>query len=354
MLKTCTTALLLGVFVAAAPAGAMAQEGPADITAMCGTKPMKVALTEGFATNTWRMTQAAEFADEAAKCSNITEVLHLNAGGDQQKYKSDLSALVAQGVDIILAQNDYGESAIPGFRDAMEAGVTVVPYYAALKGKPGRDFAANVVVDQTATAKKWADWFGKNLPEGNIVFLGGPAGSPISTELFTYFSKDLAAYPDLKIIESDYVVTNWQAVDAQQATAAMIAKHGKIDGIVTDYGVTALAVVNAFQQAGLKVPPIATLSTDNQLNCRFLDDRTADKKWDYFAVDGFVTDVRYALRRAVAIRQGTENNEPLATAFPISADSFAGVDPKCDPSLPPDADLNSSLSIEALKKLLTR
>ncbi len=48
----------------------------ADITKFCGTKPIRVALSEGFTANSWRKTVFAEFQGEARKCPNIKEILH--------------------------------------------------------------------------------------------------------------------------------------------------------------------------------------------------------------------------------------------------------------------------------------
>src|ERR1700677_1739559 len=39
----------------------------------CGTKPIKVALADGWGGNYWRHITRAEFEDEASKCKNITE-----------------------------------------------------------------------------------------------------------------------------------------------------------------------------------------------------------------------------------------------------------------------------------------
>ena len=39
----------------------------------CGTKPIKVALSDGWGGNYWRHITRAEFEDEASKCKNITD-----------------------------------------------------------------------------------------------------------------------------------------------------------------------------------------------------------------------------------------------------------------------------------------
>lgn len=349
--KTCL-ALLAGATMLTAPTFVAAQDVNADIgadiTAMCGDKPVTVALTDGFGGNTWRRISEAEFRDEAAKCPNIEEVIYMDAGADQQKYNSDINSLAAQGVDIIVTFTDFGEASIPAYRAAMQAGVTVVPYFGLLKGEAGRDFSANVYIDQVASGKAWADWYGQNLKEGNLIFLGGFAGAASSTGFLNGFKAGLAQYPGLKLLQDDFVVTNWSAADAQKAVAGVIAQYPQVDGIITDYGVSAVGAVRAYQQAGLPVPAIATTASSNELNCMYVQDKEAGKAWNYFSIDGLNRLARYGLRKGLSIAQGTPNDESDAVAFPAYADSFAGLDPKCDPAAPVDADLSSALSKEAL------
>ena len=45
----------------------------------CGTKPIKVALADGWGGNYWRHITRAEFEDEASKCKNITDARYTDA-----------------------------------------------------------------------------------------------------------------------------------------------------------------------------------------------------------------------------------------------------------------------------------
>jgi ribose transport system substrate-binding protein len=83
-----------------------------------------------------------------------------------------------------------------------------------------------------------------------------------------------------------------------------------------------------------------------------LADKKAAKGWEYFSLDGTTSLIRFAARRAMATYQGTKDEEPVAVVPYVYADSQAGVDPKCDPSLPPDADMSGQLSDAKVKELL--
>jgi ribose transport system substrate-binding protein len=112
--------------------------------------------------------------------------------------------------------------------------------------------------------------------------------------------------------------------------------------------------VKTFEQAGLPVPAMASIATNNEYSCKFIDAKAAGHPWKQLSLGGTTADVRFVLRAAMAKLQGTPNNEPRAlVAFPFS-DTEKGLDPKCDKSAPPDADLAASLDPTKLKALFAQ
>lgn len=349
-------AAAIAVFAAGAVAPAFAQTTGSlakhgDITPLCGTKPAVVALTDGFGGAAWFKTTAQEFRDELSKCKNVTKVIYLNANGSQQKYNSDINSLVSQGVNVLVSFTHFGDASLPVLRNATKAGVTVVPFFAKISGEPGKDYVDVVYQDPVPNGVMWADFLGRTVKGGNVIFLGGPPGATSSQRFMDAFKEGLKKHPHLKLVEQDYIVTNWNPVDAQKAVSGLIAKYGKIDGIASDYGLTTNAAIKAFEQAGLPIPSQATLASNNEINCKYLEYKKAGKAWPYFSLDGTTTLVRAAARRAMAAYSGAKFQEPLGWSPYACIDSSAGVDPKCDSSLPPDADLSGQLSIQALKEM---
>lgn len=329
--------------------GSLAKHG--DITPLCGTKPAVVALTDGFGGAAWFKTTAQEFRDELSKCKNVTKVIYVNANGSQQKYNSDINSLVSQGVNVLVSFTHFGDASLPVLRNATKAGVTVVPFFAKISGTPGKDYVDVVYQDPVPNGVMWADFLGRTVKSGNVIFLGGPPGATSSQRFMDAFKEGLKKHPTLKLVEQDYIVTNWNPVDAQKAVSGLIAKYGKIDGIASDYGLTTNAAIKAFEQAGLPIPAQATLASNNEINCKYLEYKKAGKAWPYLSLDGTTTLVRAAARRAMAAYSGAAYREPLGWSPYAYIDSTSGVDPKCDPSLPPDADLSGQLSIGALKEM---
>lgn len=334
---------------AAMSATSVSVQSQGDITTMCGTKPMVVGLSDGYGGNTWRKTAVAELMDEVGRCKNLKRFIYTNANGDQQKANSDINSMVAQGVNVLIVYPDFGAAQIPAMRAATRAGVTVIPYMADIPGTPGKDYAANVSADLLRIGGAWADWFGNNLKKGNVVFLGGIPGAPASQTFLDGFKTNLAKYPGLKLVQNDFVVTNWNPIDAPKAVEGVIAKYAHIDGVAADYGVTALATVKTFQQAHLPIPAIATGSSNNELSCKYASMKEEGKPFPYYSLDGMTSIIRFAARRGVAMYQGTTDNEPLKVFPYVYADSSAGITPKCDSSAPPDADFSSALKVDRLK-----
>ncbi|EAU44564.1 substrate-binding domain-containing protein [Salipiger bermudensis] len=326
----------------------------ADIAPLCGEEPLRVALIDGYGGNSWRRTAFAELEDEAGKCDNIGEVTYAEAGGDVQAYNAAINGFVAQGYEIIISYTDFGDAAIPAYRNAQMAGTTMVPYFSDLSGRVGVDYAANPYEDAFSAGRIFGEWVGETLGEGTTVFLGGLAGSASSVTFLDGYKDGLSGYPGIELLDDNFIVTNWNPADAQKAVAGLIAKHDHIDAIASDYGVTSLAAVKAYEAAGLDVPAMAFIATNNEYSCKWTDAKAAGEAWPQLALSGTTADVRFALRAALAARNGIENPEPRAlVAFPF-ANSEEGLDPLCDPAMPPDADLSSSLPIEKMEALFSQ
>jgi len=213
------------------------------------------------------------------------------------------------------------------------------------------DYDANVYQDLQGNAKQWVAWIANNIKEGSSLYFSGIAGNSFSSGFLDAVKGELKAYPKLKLLEPDFIVTNWSTADAQKATAGVIAKYGKLDVFLTDFGPVALGIIRGFQQAGLKVPANAGLAGNNELNCLWMGEKAKGAAWPYMTLEGTTTIVRNALRRGMAIYQKTTDPEPLAIGTYVFADSFAGIDPKCEKDAPLDADLSGLLTTAQLKSV---
>lgn len=361
-------ALLLLSACAPEPAGPAAEEAAApeqqevdsgvidtetwDIRDLCGDEEITVALADGTGGNTWRQIVIAELEDEAAKCDNITEVLYSNANADPQKANADINGFVAQGVDIIIVLPDFGDSQLPALRSAMQAGVTVVPYFAGIGGTPGTDYSVNVPVDSRATGLSMAAWFGENLESGNVAYMGGFASCPSCQATFEGLKEGLAAFPNLTLVGDTFVATDYNPELAERAIAGLISQYGDIQGLSGDYGVVALGALNAYTNAGKPLPALAVAAGQNSVYCAWEEKKNAGEEFAFAAFETTTQVVRVALRHGLAQYYGVEWGEPTAVRLPESVNTAKGVMPPCDPSLPGDTDMFSGLTLEQLQEVL--
>jgi len=318
------------------------------ISKFCGTKPIKVALSDGWGGNYWRHIQRAEFEDEASKCKNITEVRYTDGEFKPEKQIADIEGLIAQKYDVIVAFLDTGPAILKATREATQAGIATVPFSTgeAFPGL-GKDYLDRVTENQSQVGEQAAEWLVKTLNgKGNIIMFGGTPGNPMTAAQVTGWKPYFAKYPGIKVLEVEPVPTMWDPAVAQQKTAALIAKYPQIDGIYSE----TVGPIRAFVAAGKPIPAYVGQSLMD-LSCI-----TAEHpEMKMMSIDAHTWMVRLALRKAVAAAQGIDNSEPSLINLTFSEDTTSK-DPKlalkCDKSMPMDSIPSSMLSKEQQIKAL--
>jgi ribose transport system substrate-binding protein len=326
-----------------------------DMQQFCGTKKIKVALADGYGSNSWRKITRAEFEAEAKKCPNITEVRYTDAQGNVQKAISDIEGLSAQKFDVILVFPDGGEAVVREMRQATKAGSIVIPYMvgAHFPGVRGVDFEMVVTESVEDNGRVKAQWIVDHLKgQGNVIVLGGTPGNPTSAAEAVGWKEVFAKSPGVKVLEGP-VTTNWDPAETQKVMSGLLAKYDKVNAVYSDYGLGSMGALRAFVAAGRPIPLWAAQDA-NQLGCFWKDNKAANPDFQMGNVSGRNWIVRLALRKGVAAAEGIPEPEPSIIKLPLVEDSFSS-DPKllpaCDPSLPPDALLSSGLTVPELKEL---
>jgi ribose transport system substrate-binding protein len=315
----------------------------------CGTKPLKVALADGWGGNYWRHITRAEFEDEASKCKNITDARYTDAEFKPEKHIADIEGLIAQKYDVIVAFLDGGPAILKASREATSAGVAFVPYDTGDKfpGVVGKDYLDRATESQSEVGEQAAEWLVKTLGgKGNIIMFGGTPGNPMTEAQTHGWRPVFAKYPGIKVLEAEPVPTMWDPAVAQQKTAALIAKYPQIDGIYSE----TVGPIRAFVAAGKPIPAYVGQALMD-LSCT-----TADHpEMKMMSIDAHTWMVRLALRKAVAAAQGIDNDEPSLITLPIVEDTTSK-DPKlalkCDKSMPMDSIPGSMLTNDQQKKAL--
>lgn len=317
-----------------------------DVPAWCGTKDVKVSLSDGNGADTWRRITRKIAELEAAKCPNVTGFVYTDGQGNTQKAISDIQGLVAQGVNAMVVFPDAGKALLPAMRSAVKAGSTVVPYRSPPGGKEGTDYTAYVGTDSDQYGVLWGEWLVKLLPKGgNVLYLGGPAGVQQSLDRLSGLKSVLDKHPNIKLIgQQPFNVTNWDPAKTQQVVTASLAKFPKIDAIAADYGAAMDSALPVFKQANRKIPPIAT-EDSNQLACDWKKLSKTNPDFALYTNSSQNWMVRTAIQAAIAKAADGTPPASLNVKNATAEDSVSGKPkpPQCDPSLPGDAILSSGL-----------
>ena len=316
-----------------------------DIATLCGTKPIRIALSVG-SVGAHRQIKRAELEDEAKKCPNITEVGYADAGGNPEKELANIRSLGAQGYDIIIVEPDSGAAAIPAMRDAMKAGSVVIPVEVGVgfPGKAGEDYSMIVTPNQEQMAATYAQFIVDTLGgKGDVIVWGGAPGAPQTAAQEPGWRKVFADNPGINVLEGP-VISNWDPAKYQEVMTALLAKYPNIDAMYSDYGSGVLGALRAFEAAGRPMVPVTGLDA-NGAQCFYMDNKEKNPKFQIGFTSSWTWIDRLALRHALAIVNGIEDPEPNVVNVSLLVDSTskdAALQPHCDADLPPDVSMASS------------
>ncbi|MBD3924209.1 substrate-binding domain-containing protein [Nocardioides cavernae] len=334
------------------------QDQLVDVTSLCPDSPVTLGYADSNGGNSWRKIVKAEFEDEVAKCGDSIDVIYTDAQGDPEKLKSDLNGMIAKGVDGIALYNDPGPVTLPTVKQAMQRGIPVVLFGGELGGNPGVDYTADVTGYQSApyvAGQDWATWMAEQLGgKGNVAFLGGPPGNGFSEKVADGILDVFKDHPEMTLLEGGSIDTGWDPAETQKVTAGLLSKYDEVDGIISDYGLGSIGAMRAFQAAGRPLVPWA-VQDGNDVACTWKDLSKDNPDFALMTESSRTWISRLASHRLLAAVNRTELDEPTAMGYTVVEDSTKGGDlePKCNPDLPPDAILSTTLSPDQLAALFS-
>jgi ribose transport system substrate-binding protein len=261
-----------------------------------------VGLADGFGGNVARQLFKMEFILQALTYAEIGEIVYTDANLDTQKAISDVRAMAARGVDIIVSYPDAGEALLPAYRAASGLGSQVVLWANANIGEPGTDYLTFSGTDQCSLGTAYAEVMNEALPDGGqIAFLGGTPGntqSPAWQEC-----EREALNPNIEVVAT--ADTDWTRQGALQAASGILSEHPDIDGWSYDYGDAFVGVIRAYEAAGLPLDVVATVhSDDNPLLCAWKE--VGNPNFDVRHFVALFTQGRIALTAAMMANAGAE------------------------------------------------
>jgi ribose transport system substrate-binding protein len=319
----------------------------------CGDKEVVLGIMDGGGLNGWSKESLKQVEQAVDQCPRITETKIVNAGFDVQKMLSGYNSLVAQGVDAIVVIPDAGGPAeAPSIRNATRRGVKVVPWASTpAPAKAGTDFVSYIDWDTEAAGRTWATWLVEQMGgEGNVIFLGGPAGNAVDAGTIAGAKEVLEQHAGVRLLTDKPAVANWDPAQTQRVTAGLITQNAKIDGVIVADGQSGAGAIRAFKAAGKDVPPIATLEA-NEIACLWEEEPEASR-FPLMTLSARNWLGRYAVREAMHAVNGTEDPYKDIVELPVYEDSEGEKQPECRPDAPPDSFFSNEASDEELDELM--
>ena len=223
-----------------------------DTTQYAKEGPYTFCFSNAGVNNPWRVVGYNTMEAEVELHPEIEEWIHVDAEGNDEKQIADIQDLVASGnCDILIVSPNTTLALTP----AVEAACEVLPVVVFDRGVQ-TDCPATFVqpIGGYAFGYTGAKFLADNLPAGaNVVALRILPGVDV-LETRWAAAKQVFEEEDLNVVEVQFGDGNNDKVKTIITDA--IQKHGQIDGVWMDAGATAVAAIEAFEDAGAPYPVI--------------------------------------------------------------------------------------------------
>lgn len=237
---------------------AVAQEGPAT----GDTSKKRIALTDGFSSNSWEQSAWNAWkavAEKAVKDGVIADQKIITGNDDPAQQITQLQNLVLEGYHAIVIDAASPTALNGGIKEACDAGIVVV-VYDLLATEP---CAIKLNVDYHDYGVQETNYMAKMLGgKGNILEIRGVAGSQVDIDISAGINETLKKYPDMKNVGSVY--GNWDGTVTQKQVATILPTLPQIDGVL-DQGGDGYGAYQAFKTAGRPIPTIIMGNRQDEL-----------------------------------------------------------------------------------------
>ncbi len=226
--------------------------------ALAATKPYKIALSNSFIGNKWRIEMENVYKAALLMEPYKTDVQGqiFNSGNDVSKQSQQLSNLIAERVDAIVidAASPTGLNGI--LRQATSRGILVIAFDSVVTAPS----VLSVNISQAELGKTLADYLVKKLNgKGNVIMVTGVAGTEVDQDRNKAAEAVWAANPGIKVVNR--YTGMWDSSTAERNTAAVLPSLPKIDGIWCQGGTD--GVLKAFISAGRTPLPFTAGECEN-------------------------------------------------------------------------------------------
>ena len=307
---------------------------------------LTVAYIEQFGENVYRQMSKMEFILQALTYPQVGKIIYKSAHSDLNQGIADFKAAIAQKVSLIVSYPDFGDAMLPVMKEATEAGIPVATYAWGYVTGPGKNYLTVVGEFTCNLGKAFAAAMNKQVGSGDIAFLGGFPGNPLSLGWQT--CEKPALNSSIHVVATE--PTNWDPSKVQSVVAGILAAHPNIKGWSYEYGGgMALGALAAYKAAGKAFNPVLTLRTDDvRMGCQYNElKKTIPGLKMYYYTSGN-PQIRVAFTAAMMKLKGARI--PPTIVFPIQLQNQRVRD-SCVKGYPQEASATSLIPLSLLHKM---
>ncbi|TMR97742.1 ABC transporter substrate-binding protein [Nonomuraea basaltis] len=213
--------------------------------------PYNLCFSNAAVNNPWRQVGWKTMQAEAGQHKDIAKFTTLDAEGKDDKQISDIAELQAKNCDALIISPNTTATLTPAVTAACEKVPVIV-------------FDRGVETDCPVTFIKPIGGYAFGADAAEFLVEKVPAGGKVLAlrilpgvdVLETRWSAAKVVFDKSKVQVVGVEFTDGDAAKTKSIVSDYIQRHGKIDGVWMDAGATAVAAIEAFEDAGLPVPPI--------------------------------------------------------------------------------------------------
>ncbi|HEY7693369.1 MAG TPA: substrate-binding domain-containing protein [Gaiellaceae bacterium] len=307
---------------------------------------LTVAYIEQFGENVYRQMSHMEFILQALTYPQVGKIIYKSAHSDLNQGIADFKAAIAQKVSLIVTYPDFGDAMLPVMKEATDAGIPVATYAWGYVTGPGKNYLTVVGEYTCNLGKAFAAAMNKQVGSGDIAFMGGFPGNPLSLGWQTCEKPALSS--NIHVVANE--PTNWDPSKVQSVVAGILAAHPNVKGWSYEYGGgMALGAVAAYKAAGKAFNPVLTLRTDDvRMGCMYNDLKKTNPGLKMYYYTSGNSQIRVAFTAAMMKLKGARI--PPTIVFPIELQDQDKRD-SCTKGYPQDASGTSLIPLSLLHRM---
>jgi ABC-type sugar transport system substrate-binding protein len=311
-----------------------------------GHGTLTVGINADAANNPWWNIRRAEATAQAIAYPQVKKIIYTaSSSGDIAEVLANLRSLIAQQVDIIVDNPDFGPAILPVIQQAKDAGIAFVTANAPLPNDSTDLTATQIPFDLCAMGKAAAEQLDKTVTNKTYGLYTGIPGNAIAASWHPCAEKALDGLGWQKVTTG---FTQWTPQGSSQAANALIASGKDVGAILND------DYMDEFYKAymGANETPPATFNDAPRFSSFGVEDDLKAAGFDptTLVANGHVWYGRPAVTAGVMIKSGMDVEPKIVPPVPVVP--IAETADQNQPGVPAQSVIGSLLTVEQMNMAL--